>query len=116
MVGAILLPGGARPRTVASAASECVGDQLAHASEELRTHPRMKSIAIDAAERQQTDRWLSTEWDHRHRTYIGRLGAKQKLALRIADLAAARLACREQRVEAAIARIVGVYASQKTPA
>ena len=73
----------------------------------------MESVAIDAAQGQQSGRHLAAERNQRHRADVRCLEAKQEFALGIANLAAARLAGGEQAVEAAKGRIIGGHATQE---
>jgi hypothetical protein len=110
------LPRHARAGAWAQARAERVGDQLAHAPQELGAHAGVEAIAIDAAERQQARRRLAAERNQRHRADVRRLKAEQEFALAIADLAAAWFAGGEQAVEAAEGRIIGGHAPQEAAA
>src|SRR5882757_8859671 len=89
-----------------SARTQRVRDQLGHAPQELGAHAGMEAIAVRAAEREQTERALVTERNERHGADIVRVRTEQQLTLRVAHLAATRLAAREQGLEGLEARVI----------
>src|SRR5438105_11956228 len=83
------------PGASALRGAERSGDQLRHAGEKFGAHGGVKAVAVGAAEREQAHRALVPERHQRHRGHFQPLGPEQELALRVARLAAARLADRK---------------------
>src|ERR1700693_1691800 len=89
-----------------SAGAQGVGDQIRQAREELGAHAGMEALLVGAAERQEAERSLLPERYQRERGHLGAFGPEEKVARRVARLAAAWFARGEQRLEGLKVRII----------
>ena len=77
------------PRSCA-ARDDGLADDLADADQEVRAHGRQVALGVVARDREQAERGALAERDQHRRAHLAAVGAEQVLALRVADLAAAR--------------------------
>src|SRR5258707_8596371 len=82
-----------------ASAHQRVSHELADAGQKFRAHGGMKAFRIAGADRQNSQLPLGPEGREGHRPDLDRVLAEEIIALRIADLPAARLAGLTQRFE-----------------
>src|SRR3984885_15279500 len=80
-------------------AHQGVGHELADTREKLRAHGRVEALGVARADGQDSEFTLGAQRGQGHRADLERVRAEKIVALRVADLSAARLARLQQRLE-----------------